>query len=156
MGALFGVLGTVITYTMAFKSILFMLTGIVVAIIGIQMLGIIPGLRRLSPKLPSFCSLPAKGRNKVAGRPLIIGLLTGCMPCGSLYAMWIYAMSTCTLAKGALAMFAFALGTTPLMFIFGAINSFSPSKWLKYMIKVSSVFILALGMSTLLKGISMA
>lgn len=52
-------------------------------------------------------------------------------------------------------MFVFVLGTVPLMYIFGAINSFIPRKYYKYMIKASSVLITSMGLSMLIKGIQL-
>ena len=46
---------------------------------------------------------------------LYVGLLNGSMPCGPLQAMQIYALGT-EACGGALSMFAFSIGTVPLMF----------------------------------------
>lgn len=155
VGAIFGAFGAVISYTMTVKSMVFTITGILVAVIGIQMWGIIPGLRRLSPDLPSFCQLPEKQKKHLYGKPLIIGLLTGIMPCGTMSAMWMYAMSTGSAGAGAVSMLLFSLGTVPLMFLFGAINAFIPQRYIKYMLKASAVMVLALGISMLISGARM-
>lgn len=76
LGAMFGALGTVITYDAQFKSMLFTICGGLVVIIGLMMWGV-PFLRQISPELTKPCRF--KG-----GRPLVIGLLTGLMPCGAL------------------------------------------------------------------------
>lgn len=152
-GAVFGALGKVISYTAKTKGIVFVMVGLLVALIGMQMWGIFPGLRRLSPRQNSFCALPLRERQAYMGKPFIIGLLTGLMPCAPLYAMWLFAMSAGTALKGAADMFFFALGTVPLMFFFGALNSFIPLKWTKYMLKFSAVLVLSLGVKMLLKGL---
>lgn len=156
LGAVFGAVGGVITYSMQTKSIVFTIAGLLVAVIGVGMWGIIPGFRRLSPDLPGFCSLPGKAKKSLYGKPLIIGLLTGLMPCGGLYAMWMYAMSTGSALSGALTMLCFALGTVPLLFLFGAVNSFLPRKWMKYILKLSAVLVVALGVKMLIKGLMMS
>lgn len=155
MGAIFGALGSVLSYTMSFKSMVFTLAGALVLIIGIQMWGIIPGFRKLSLQLPSFCALPDGAKKKFYGKPLIIGLLTGVMPCAPLQAMWIYSMGTGSAVKGALSMLIFVLGTVPLMFIFGAFSSLIPKKYYKYMVKLSSVLITTMGLSMFIKGIQL-
>ena len=155
VGAIFGALGAVISYTMTVKSMVFTIAGILVAMIGIQMWGIIPGVRRLSPDLPSFCKLPEKQKKHLYGKPLIIGLLTGIMPCGAMSAMWMYAMSTGSAGTGAVSMLLFSLGTVPLMFIFGAVNAFISQRYIKYMLKASAVMVLALGISMLISGVKM-
>ena len=87
-----GALGAVITYTPNIKSMVFTVAGALVLLIGLRMAGILPGLRPSETELPGACSLNARTRRRFAGQPLIIGLLTGVMPCGALSAMWLYAM----------------------------------------------------------------
>ena len=155
MGAVFGALGMVITYTMQTKSLVFTMVGILVAIIGINMWGLLPGLRALMPQQSSFCSVTA-GRKRLAARPLIVGLLTAVMPCGSMYAMWLFAMSSGSMGRGALIMLAFSLGTVPLMLLFGSLGSLIPKRSLKYMIKLSAVLVTAFGVKMLINGLKMA
>lgn len=156
MGAVFGSLGMVISYTMQVKSIAFTMIGILVALIGINMWGLLPGLRSLMPQQNSFCSVTAGARRRFASRPLIVGLLTGVMPCGSMYAMWLFAISGGSAGRGVLVMLAFALGTVPLMLLFGSLGSLIPRKYMKYMIKLSAVFVTAFGIKMLLGGLKMS
>ena len=90
-----------------------------------------------------------------AGRPLLIGLLTGLMPCASLYAMWLHAVSGGSAAYGAETMLAFALGTAPLLFLFGALGALIPKKWNKYFLKASAVLVTAMGLKMLITGLRM-
>ena len=153
VGAVCGALGAVITYTPNIKSMVFTVAGALVLLIGLRMAGILPGLRPTETELPGACSLNARTRRRFAGQPLIIGLLTGVMPCGALSAMWLYAMSSGSAARGALVMLVFSLGTVPLLFLFGALQSFLPRGWMKYIVKGSAVLVVTLGLSMLVKGI---
>lgn len=135
VGAVCGALGAVITYTPNIKSMVFTVAGALVLLIGLRMAGILPGLRPSETELPGACSLNARTRRRFAGQPLIIGLLTGVMPCG------------------ALVMLVFSLGTVPLLFLFGALQSFLPRGWMKYIVKGSAVLVVTLGLSMLVKGI---
>lgn len=153
VGALCGALGAVITYTPNIKSMVFTIAGALVLLIGLRMAGILPGLRSAETELPGACSLNARTRRRFAGRPLIIGLFTGVMPCGALSAMWLCAMSSGSAARGALVMLVFSLGTVPLLFLFGALQSFLPRGWMKYIVKGSAVLVVTLGLSMLVKGI---
>ena len=153
VGAVCGALGAVITYTPNIKSMVFTVAGALVLLIGLRMAGILPGLRPAETELPGACSLNARTRRRFAGQPLIIGLLTGVMPCGALSAMWLYAMSSGSAARGALVMLVFSLGTVPLLFLFGALQSFLPRGWMKYIVKGSAVLVVTLGLSMLVKGI---
>lgn len=150
LGAMFGALGTVITYDAQFKSMLFTICGGLVVIVGLMMWGV-PFLRQISPELTKPCRF--KG-----GRPLVIGLLTGLMPCGALASMWLFAAASGSAAKGAESMFAFGLGTCVFMLAFGAFGAFGalvPAKYNKYILKVSTVLIVSLGLILLSMGIRM-
>lgn len=147
VGAVFGAIGTVITYDMQFKSMLFTICGGLVVIIGLMMWGV-PFLRQISPELTKPCRF--KG-----GRPLVIGLLTGLMPCGALASMWLFAAASGSAAKGAESMFAFGLGTCAVMLLFGTFGTLVPAKYNKYILKVSTVLIVSLGLILLSMGIRM-
>lgn len=147
VGAVFGAIGTVITYDMQFKSMLFTICGGLVVIIGLMMWGV-PFLRQISPELTKPCRF--KG-----GRPLVIGLLTGLMPCGALASMWLFAAASGSTLKGAESMFAFGLGTCAVMLLFGAFGALVPAKYNKYILKVSTVLIVSLGLILLSMGIRM-
>lgn len=147
VGAVFGAIGTVITYDTQFKSMLFTICGGLVVIIGLMMWGV-PFLRQISPELTKPCRF--KG-----GRPLVIGLLTGLMPCGALASMWLFAAASGSAAKGAESMFAFGLGTCVFMLAFGAFGALVPAKYNKYILKVSTVLIVSLGLILLSMGIRM-
>lgn len=155
IGGIFGAVGAAISYTATVKSMVFTLAGAVVALIGLQMWGILPFLRRLAPETPSFCKLPDNTKRRFYGKPLIVGLLTGIMPCGATAAMWFYAAGTGSFLTGAASMLLFALGTVPLMLVFGAVGAFVPRKYMKYMLKGSAVMVLALGVSMLISGVKM-
>ncbi len=153
LGAVFGALGTVISYTEDTRSMLFCVIGLAVLLLGINMWGIIPGLSAMIPAGQSSCRLPKALRRRFSGVPFVVGLLTGLMPCGSMYAMWLLAMTGGSAARGAEIMLFYSLGTVPLMFLFGALNSFVPKKYRKYMLKFSAVLVTALGIKMLLNGI---
>lgn len=154
MGALFGALGAVIEYSPSVKSMVFTMVGLLVALMGLDMWGIVPGLRALM-RAPAPCRLPSGVRRRFAKRPLIVGALTGLMPCGSLYAMWLHAVSGGGWECGAASMLAFALGTVPLLAAFAALGAFIPRKWNKYMLKASAVLVTAMGAKMLIVGLRM-
>lgn len=147
VGAVFGAIGTVITYDAQFKSMLFTICGGLVVIIGLMMWGV-PFLRQISPELTKPCRF--KG-----GRPLVIGLLTGLMPCGALASMWLFAAASGSALKGAESMFAFGLGTCAVMLLFGAFGALVPAKYNKYILKSGTVLIVTLGLILMTKGIAL-
>lgn len=152
MGALFGALGAVIAYSASVKSMVFTMVGLLVALMGLDMWGVVPILRALS-RAPAPCRLPLGARRRFGKRPLIVGALTGLMPCGSLYTMWLHAVSGGGWAYGAASMLAFALGTVPLLASFAALGAFIPRKWNKYMLKAGAVLVTAMGAKMLIVGL---
>ena len=155
IGGIFGALGTVIAYSMSVNSMVFTMVGLAVILIGLNLWGLLPGLGALIASQPSFCQLPTQTQKCFAGRPLVIGLLTGLMPCASLYAMWLHAVSGGSAVYGAESMLAFALGTAPLLFLFGALGALIPKKWNKYFLKASAVLVTAMGLKMLITGLRM-
>jgi len=118
VGILVGALGSVITLSGRFQGVVQIVAGVFMVIMGINMLGLFPALRRLSPRMPKFFEGKIKGRG-----PLVIGFLNGFMPCGPLQAMQLYALSTGSPIRGGISMFLFCAGTIPLMFALGAVSS---------------------------------
>lgn len=123
LGAAFGALGTVLTYTLSMKSMLFTMLGLAVALLGLNMWGLLPALPSFPDETAAACRLPEKLRRQA---PLIVGLLTGLMPCGAMYAAWLCAMSSGSAGSGAAVMLAFALGTVPLLLAFAMLGALMP------------------------------
>jgi len=123
VGVLVGALGSVISLSGRFQGAVQLATGVFMVIMGINMLGLFPALRRFSPHLPKVFAKKIDerktGRTLVQG-PLVVGFLNGFMPCGPLQAMQLYALSTGSAVRGGISMFLFCAGTIPLMFALGA------------------------------------
>ena len=150
LGAVFGALGTVLTYTLSMKSMLFTMLGLVVALLGLNMWGLLPALPSLPDEAGTACRLPDKFRRQT---PLLVGLLTGLMPCGALYAAWLCAMSSGSAGNGALLMLAFSLGTVPLMLLFASLGALLPRGWTKYLRKLGAVLVTSMGLKMPIGGL---
>jgi sulfite exporter TauE/SafE/copper chaperone CopZ/plastocyanin domain-containing protein len=130
VGVLVGALGSVITLSGYFQGAVQLIAGVFMVIMGINMLGLFPVLRRFIPQMPAklqerLASIFTKkiDEQKTGRSPLIVGFLNGFMPCGPLQAMQIYALSTGSPVRGGISMFLFCIGTIPLMFALGAASS---------------------------------
>ncbi|MDR1899029.1 MAG: sulfite exporter TauE/SafE family protein, partial [Treponema sp.] len=123
VGAIVGALGSAVTVTGATQGIVQLAAGIFMIIMGINMLGIFPGLRRFTLRMPGIFARKIDAGREHAKNPLFVGLLNGLMPCGPLQAMQLYALSTGSPVRGAVSMLLFSLGTVPLMFGVGALGS---------------------------------
>jgi len=152
VGGILGFIGKSISYTTDIKSMVITISGLLVFICGLKMWGI-PYIRNLSLTQRKSCELPNGIRRGLSGRPLLIGLATGLMPCGALSAAWMIAASSGSIISGAAHMFMFSIGTVPALLIFGLLGSFIPKKYNKYITKVSTILVTSMGLALIIKGI---
>ena len=152
VGFIVGALGSVMTFSNTVQGIMKLVAGIFMVIMGINMLGFFPWLRRLNPRMPKVFANKIEKRKSASKSPLIIGLLNGLMPCGPLQAMQIYALSTGNPFAGALSMFLFSLGTVPLMFGLGALSSLLSKKFTRKIMTAGAVLVVVLGLSMFSQG----
>ncbi|MDX9872111.1 MAG: sulfite exporter TauE/SafE family protein [Clostridia bacterium] len=156
VGGLVGALGSVISFTGAFQGVVQLLAGVFMVIMGINMIGLFPSLRKYVPHLPPGLVHKIDSMQGQSNSPLYIGLLNGLMPCGPLQAMQLYALSTGSVFSGALSMFVFSLGTVPLMFGFGALSSVLSKKFTHRIQTVGAALVIVLGLSMFLNGWSLS
>ena len=154
VGGIVGGLGSVVSFSGTAKGVVAILAGIFMLIMGLNMLNIFPWLRKFVPRVPK--RFANKVRNGGKYGPFIVGLFNGLMPCGPLQAMQIYALGTGSVIAGAASMLFFSLGTTPLMFGFGAVSSLLSSKFTRKMMKVSAVLVMSLGIIMLTRGFALS
>ncbi len=155
IGGVVGAIGSVISFSGTMKGFVQLVAGIFMVIMGLNMLNIFPGLRKFNPRMPKIFAKKIHAK-RLGSSPLYIGILNGLMPCGPLQAMQLYALSTGSPVKGAIAMFLFSVGTFPLMFLFGALSSLMNKKFSGKLIKVSAVLVVVLGMFMFGNGISLS
>ncbi len=156
VGFLAGGLGAAVTFSNTFQGVLKLAAGIFMVIMGINMLGIFPWLRRLNPRMPKFIAVRIQKQKAKSSSPFFVGLLNGLMPCGPLQAMQIYALSTGNPFSGALSMFLFSLGTVPLMFFLGALSTVLSKKFSNRVMTAGAVLVVVLGLSMFTQGVSLA
>ncbi|GHV31699.1 heavy metal-associated domain-containing protein [Spirochaetia bacterium] len=154
VGIIVGALGSVISFSGAMRGIIQSLAGVFMVIMGINMLGIFPVLRRFNIRMPKiFAARIGLAKERYApgyGKsPLYVGLLNGLMPCGPLQAMQLYALGTGSPITGGISMLLFSLGTVPLMFGLGAVSSLLSRRrrFTKAVMTVSAMLVVILGLS---------
>lgn len=155
IGALFGLIGSIFIFTPMIRGLAAIFAGVFLMIYGLNMLNIFPALRRVRIPQPGFVSRLSIGGDGKNG-PLKIGLLNGLMiACGPLQALYIYAAGTGSVSQGAIALFAFGLGTLPILFGFGMFASFVSRSMTHKILKVSGVIVLVLGVVMLNRGLAL-
>lgn len=139
-----------------FQGILKLVAGVFMVIMGINMLGIFPSLRKLQPRMPNILARKVGAEKAKRRSPLIVGLLNGLMPCGPLQSMQIVALASGNPFAGALSMFLFSLGTVPLMLGLGSIVSALGKKFTQKVMNVGAVLVVVLGLAMLSQGGSLS
>lgn len=175
IGALTGMTGTLQTSSF-FQGLLKLLAGALMVVMGINMLGLFPKLRRFRLRIP--LPLFQKGTQKEDSKgfskrnpkrdskrihashkrrtPFIIGLFNGLMPCGPLQSMQIVALASANIVTGALSMFFFALGTIPLMLGFGSIIAGLGKRFTKQVLKCGAILVVVMGLSMMSQGTALS
>ncbi|MFV0529632.1 MAG: sulfite exporter TauE/SafE family protein [Lachnospiraceae bacterium] len=155
VGVIVGALGSVISFSGTMKGVIQLLAGIFMVLMGINMLGIFPGIRKFIPRMPAVFARVIS-QEKRSNSPLYVGLLNGLMPCGPLQAMQLYALSTGSPLKGGITMLIFSLGTVPLMFGLGALSSILSTRFTKKMMTVGAALVIVLGVFMFSNGWSLS
>ena len=123
LGGVIGSIGSAFTLNVEATFVLGLIIGIVMLILGINLLDVFHWPKRLQPSMPKFLSKHALGVSKLnhSLTPLLVGVATFFLPCGFTQSMQLYSLTTGTFLKGGLTMLSFALGTLPVL----ALVSFS-------------------------------
>jgi sulfite exporter TauE/SafE len=123
LGGVIGAIGSAFTLSSSATFILGSLVGIVMLILGINLLDVFHWTKKLQPSMSKFIARRANNISKLnhSLTPLLIGIATFFLPCGFTQSIQLTALSTGTFIKGGFTMLAFALGTLPVL----ALISFS-------------------------------
>jgi sulfite exporter TauE/SafE len=156
IGAVVGGIGSVFSLTGGAKGVIQIIAGVFMVLMGLGMFGVLPGLGRLIPRLPRAFGRFIESAKSGGKGPVVVGLLNGLMPCGPLQSMQIFALSTGSPVQGALSMFFFSLGTTPLMFGLGALSSLIGSKFTRRAMTVGAALVVFLGLFMFSNGLTLS
>ncbi len=123
LGGVIGAIGSVFQLGSFGTFALGLIIGIVMLILGVNLLDIFEFTKRLQPAMPKFLSQRALNVSKLNHTltPALVGIVTFFLPCGFTQSMQIATLSTGGFLKGGLTMLSFALGTFPVL----ALVSFS-------------------------------
>lgn len=138
------------------QGILKITAGLLMVIMGINMSGIFPALRRVQIRFPKKSVIKINQRKKKEKRPFVVGMLNGLMPCGPLQSMQVIALGSGNPVSGAAAMLMFSLGTVPLMLGLGSLVSVLGKKYTAIVMKTGSMLVVVLGLAMFSQGAGMA
>ena len=157
LGAIFGYVGQVLAFTPTTKGILFLITGLLMILAGLSLLGKFKFLNSAEFSVSKYAwyqnSFKKLMGTKTYGSFYLLGLLNGIIPCGLVYSFAIFAASTATPLGGALVMATFGLATIPALFFLGFITKFLQKGSLRdTMMKLAALLVIIYGVFTLYKG----
>lgn len=107
------------------------------------------GIGQLKSAMGSFI------RQKSYKAFFITGLLNGLLPCGLVYMALLGALGTGEVMSGALFMALFGVGTFPMMFAIGYSGSFLTAQVRQKFQKVVPLFVVAIGILFILRGLGL-
>lgn len=129
LGGVIGLIGSTFTLSSVGSFVISLVIGIVMLILGINLLDVFPWAKSLQPSVPKFISKRVHSVTKFTHTltPLFVGVVTFFLPCGFTQSMQIYTLSTGSFLGGGLTMLIFALGTLPILALL-SFSSFSIKK----------------------------
>ena len=152
LGGLLGVIGNAIGINFTFTAILGIVASVVMILLGLNLAGVFSSHRVTLPVgiFNFFRKIEHKSLT-----PFAIGFGTFFLPCGFTQTMQIAAVGSGSFVSGMLIMFAFALGTLPMLALlsFGS-ASFAHGKHASLFFKSAGVVVIGLGIFALLAGLA--
>src|SRR5690606_28087999 len=120
LGLVGNALGITLTSSSLFTSLLIIAVALLMAVMGLQMLGV-EWASKFQIKTPKFLTHKIANEENFSGKymPFIVGGLTFILPCGFTLVAQGLALTSGSFITGALIMFFFALGTLPMLSIIG-------------------------------------
>ncbi len=152
LGGVLGIVGEAVGVNFTFATILGIIASVVMLLLGLNLAGV------FAKSAVAFDSGIFKFFRKVEHKnfaPLLVGFGTFFLPCGFTQSMQVTALSSGSFTSGFLIMFAFALGTLPMLALlsFGS-ASFAQSKHAPLFFKSAGVVVIGLGIFALLSGLA--
>ncbi|MBN2386685.1 MAG: sulfite exporter TauE/SafE family protein [Anaerolineales bacterium] len=159
LGFLLGALGSVLQLTPVTRAVLLIAIGIFMVGNALRMFAVHPIFRFFTVEPPKFITryIRRTARNKEnIFAPLFLGALTVLIPCGVTQAMMAVAVGTGDPLQGAMLMFAFTLGTTPIFFLVAYLTMQIGARLEKWFLRFVAVVVLVLGLVSINSGLNLA
>ena len=150
LGALFGLIGGVVTFDNLTSGIFLIITGLMMVLVGLSLMGKIKFLTILEHSCSKSPLYQSTFKSLLGSDSLfsfyLLGMLNGLLPCGFVYVFAITAASTGSAFWGAFVMFIFGLSTVPALFSLGFfVGLFKQSNLRDLFIKLASILVIAFG-----------
>lgn len=152
LGGLLGLIGKVIGINFMFSAILGLIASTVMILLGLNLVGV---FKKSKFTLPSNLFNYFRKVEHATIAPIFIGVGTFFLPCGFTQSMQVAALSSGSFISGMGLMFAFSLGTLPMLALLSFSSvSFAHSKHAPLFFKSAGVVVIGLGIFALLAGLA--
>jgi len=157
LGSLVGFLGGVISFSNSAIASLTILTGIIMILTGLSLLGKLKFLTIIEHSISKNSWYQKSFRALLSDKSLYsffaLGMLNGLLPCGLVYFFLVTAASTASPFYGAIVMLTFGLSTIPALFSMGFfVGLFKQMSFRDTMIKLASIAVIFYGAYTIYRG----
>lgn len=157
LGAIFGFLGSVVSFSSFSNGVLLVLVGLIMFLIGISLSGKIKFLNYIEHSIQNSAWYHKSFRSLLQSNSLksfyLLGVLNGMLPCGLVYFFAITAAGTASTLDGALIMFLFGLSTMPAVFSLGFfVGIFKQNTLRKSFIQLTSIGVILYSMYMMYTG----
>lgn len=159
-GGIIGFAGSLFQLSTSVLGILTVAVGLVMLLLGGQLIDIFPILKRFSFTLPKGLSRALGIQEKAQveysnGNSALMGAMTFFLPCGFTQAMQLFAMSSGSPVTGALTMGVFALGTAPGLLGVGGLTSVVKGNTARLFFKTAGVVVIMLAFFNVGNGLNL-
>ncbi|MFA6077566.1 MAG: sulfite exporter TauE/SafE family protein [Candidatus Paceibacterota bacterium] len=159
LGGIIGLIGSTFHFSIIANIVLGIIVGIVMLILGINLLDVFSPIRKFQVRLPKCFSryvLNISERNYYF-TPALFGAGTFFLPCGFTQSMQVYVLTAGGFIEGAITMFVFALGTFPVLALlsFGSLN-IANSSWRGTFFKIAGILVIALALLNITNSLVVA
>ena len=155
LGGLLGAVGGELNISGNFVSIYTIVIAVVMAWLGLNILGLVPSLSAVGIKMPGKFSARWENLKKSEhiAAPFVLGGLTFFLPCGFTQSMQLFALASGSFLVGGLSLFLFALGTLPTLLVLGITASWTKNRGFVVFQKVAGALIILFAVYTFNSGL---
>jgi sulfite exporter TauE/SafE len=155
LGGAIGALGAALTLTAAASGALTLVASAIMILLGLNMLGLLPGIGPYLPRLPRTLSdrLHDAASRETKSAAFLLGGATFFLPCGFTQALQLYVLSKGSFSVGALTMLAFALGTLPALLSLSTISSIAKGAFQRHFLRFAGAAVILLGITNVQYGL---
>jgi sulfite exporter TauE/SafE len=158
LGGLVGLLGASLVRAPVFSSVqtlLAVVAGLLMLLFGLQILGLVPELPTGSwfgPSSPYGRAVRAATNARGASAPLLLGALTGFLPCPLVYAFLAYAIQTGSILGAMGTMAVLGACTVPALSMVAGVGALVTPHLRLRLVKVAGAVVVLLGIVTVVRG----